>query len=138
MEQDPIRTDGRAMRRERRLGADAACALCGVTTPAALTLVNRSLLEEHHAAARAHDGALTVPVCRNCHAILTEGQLRAGVSFAPEASAPERLAAALRALGAFLCDLGARLIEWADRLAAFVAALDRACPAWRALPEARA
>lgn len=138
MERDPIKNDARAERRARRLGPDAACVMCGVATPEVLTLAERTLLERHHVAVRAHDGALTVPVCLNCHRVLTEGQLRAGVSFAPEGTVPERLAALLLALGVFLCQLGESVLLWAERTLEFVAGLDRDYPDWRGKEWARA
>ena len=82
MTPDPIRTDARRARRVRALAPDAACVLCCVTTLEALIAADRTLLEAHHACGRANDPALTVPVCRNCHAVLTEGQRAAGASLA--------------------------------------------------------
>lgn len=105
--------------------------MCGCTTPEALTLVDRTIIERHHVAGRAHDGALTVPVCRNCHRVLTEGQRRAGVDFAPQPTMPERLAAAFLSLGAFLCQLGEAVQAWARWVLGFLAGLDGYAPGWR-------
>lgn len=135
-EHDVAQNMAREERRARRLGADAACEFCGCTTPEALTLVDRTLLEVHHVAGRAHDG-LTVPVCRNCHAVLTEGQRVAGVDFAPQATTLERLAQVLRSLGAMLCLVGESLQAWADALVTFVAGLDADFPVWRGMEWAR-
>lgn len=134
MERNPIANDRRHARRTRRLPPDAACARCGTTTPEALTLVDRSLLEAHHVVTKAHDGTLTLPLCLNCHRILTEGQARAGVTFAPQSTIPERIAAILTALSAFFADLSASLALWAASLTAFVATLDAAPIEWRTLP----
>lgn len=124
MERDPIRTDSRIARRARRLGQNMACVLCGVTDPPALVRVNRPLLEAHHVAGRANDGALTVAVCRNCHAVLTEGQLAGGVDLRPRAdrATPEAVAAALDGLSAFFAALSLSLARWADLLRADLAA----------------
>lgn len=137
MERNPIKNDARAERRARRLGPDAACVLCGVSTPEALTLAKSTLLEWHHVAVRAHDDAFTVPVCLNCHRILTEGQLRAGVTFAPQVTLPERLAALLLAVGIFLSQLGEIVQLWAERAVEFVAGLDHDYPEWRGKAWAR-
>lgn len=138
MERNPAKNIARAARRERRLGPDAACVICGVRTPEALTLVKKSKLEAHHVAGRAHDDALTVPVCLNCHRVLTEGQNVAGVDFAPQGTLLERLVNALLAAGVFLSHLGESVQEWARRLLTFIAGLDRDYPDWRGKEWARA
>lgn len=138
MERNPIRNDARVAKRERRLGRDAACALCGVTAPEALTRANKTLIEWHHAAGRAHDAALTVPLCLNCHRIATEGQLRAGVSFEQQATLPERLLHWLRAIAVFLRDLAASVERFAEWVLSFIAGLDRDYPDWRGKEWARA
>lgn len=136
MEHDPIQNDARRARRERALGPNAACALCGVTSPESLIRVNRSLLEAHHVVTQAHDDALTLPVCRNCHALLTEAQLRHAVTFQQCPTIPERIAAILTALSAFFHTLGDTFAAWAASLTAFIGALDAHYPAWREMPGA--
>lgn len=138
MTPDPIRADARRARRARLLGPGAACARCGVSTPETLIAVDRSILEAHHPCGRANDGGLTVPVCRNCHAELTEGQRAAGTSFSPPPTVLHQIAAALASFFAFLADLAERGMAWAAALAALSAELDGAYPAWRSLPSARA
>ena len=135
---DPIRTDARRARRARRFGPGAACARCGLATPEALIAADRSILEAHHACGRANDGGLTVPVCRNCHAELTEGQRAAGATFAAPPTVLHQIAAALASFFAFLADLAERGAAWASALAALSTELDGAYPAWRSLPSARA
>lgn len=131
METNPIQNDARRARRTRKLGPDAACVLCGTTTPEALLCVNRSLLQEHHAIGRALDGALTIPVCRNCHAVLTEGQLRQGCTFQPQRTIPECIVAILAHLCALFHDLGDLFGMWVERVTAFVRGLDTDYPDWR-------
>lgn len=138
MERNPIGNDARKARRARRLGPDAACVKCGVKTPEALTVVERTMLEEHHVAGRANDDALTVTLCLNCHRIATEGQNVAGVDFGPRETVLERLAAVLLAVGVFLCQLGEWLQEWARRLLNQIAGLDGYAPGWREQGWARA
>lgn len=139
MEKDPIRNDARASRRARRLGKDAACVLCGERDRTALLKVDRSLLDEHHLAGRVNDERLTANVCRNCHSVLTEGQLRHGVDLADDAAKtmPESLVSALLGLGAFRSEEGRRLLAWAHCLEALIRALDEQYPGWRELPEAK-
>ncbi len=131
MEQDPIQNDARRARRQRRIGAPTVCMLCGLRELAALTVLPRRLIEQHHVVGRAHDPQLMVPVCRNCHAILTERYRHAGVSMRPPASALDRLVAALGALGVFFRELAAACVRWAAELSELVEALDAACPRWR-------
>jgi len=138
MEPDPIKTAARRAARERRLGADASCALCGYAAPDALIAAARTLLEDHHAVGRANDGALTVPLCRNCHAELTEECRARGASMAKPRTLLDKLVAILRALGAFFRTLGEKFLEWAEQVARFLAGLDRECPEWREMPEAAA
>lgn len=140
MERDPIQNDARALRRQRQLGADAACVLCGITTPAVLRRVHRSLLERHHVLGDAIAPDLTVPLCRNCHAVASAGQRARGADLdhRRERTLLEVLIAVLAELGAFLCAVGSSLSAWAECLRAFVGTLDRAMPQWRQLPEARA
>jgi hypothetical protein len=76
---DPIGDDLRKLHRSRRLGAHAACVICGEQNPPALRRVPRSLLERHHLAGRANDPGLTVVLCLNHHALLSEAQRDSGV-----------------------------------------------------------
>ena len=134
---DPIRADARRANRARRFGPGAACARCGLVTPETLISAQRSILEAHHACGRENDGA-TVPVCRNCHAILTEGQRAAGAPLAPPPTVLHQIAAALASFFAFLADLAERGMAWVEGLRALIGELDDAYPAWRDLPSARA
>jgi hypothetical protein len=137
MDPNPIRTDARRARRERTLGPGAACALCGYANPDGLLRVKCSLLEAHHVCARANDPELTVVLCRNCHAEVTEGQRAAGVSFGAPPTVLHQFVAALASLAVFLLDLGQRLAAWSEALAALVPKLDLALPEWRSWPEAQ-
>ncbi|MDQ3692161.1 MAG: HNH endonuclease [Chloroflexota bacterium] len=138
MTPDPIRTDVRRTHRARRFGPDAACVCCGLTTPETLIAADRSILEAHHVCGRANDGGLTVPVCRNCHAILTEGQRAGGATFTAPPTVLHQVAAALASFFAFLADMAERGMAWAGALLSLSAELDDAYPAWRSLPSARA
>lgn len=114
---NPIKNELRKQRRTEKLGENAACARCGITTPEALIMVGHSLLEAHHVVGKAHDCDLTVPLCRNCHAEVTEGARDAGASMRPAGSIWERVVMMLRALGSFFLCLGQHLIQWAGELA---------------------
>lgn len=113
---DPIGSAARQRTRARRLGPEDTCALCGEVNPAALTTAHRSLFERHHVVGQANDGELTVVVCRNCHAVLSEGQRTYGVPLREPTAFLERLYAVLRALGALFLELGPRLLTLADEL----------------------
>jgi hypothetical protein len=128
---DPITNVTRRGKREQILGDDPACILCGLANIDSLTLVQRSLLEAHHLVGRANDGELTAPLCRNCHAAVTEGYRDAGVPLNHPPTLLHKLAAILRGVGAMLTALGAKLSAWAESLIALIASLDAALPSWR-------
>jgi hypothetical protein len=118
MSGDPIGDDVRKLRRHRRLGSGAACLICGETNPDALRRTQRTLLERHHLAGRANDPELTVVVCLNHHAILSELQRDSGIDLRadPNRSPARRTAALLRGL-ADLFQLLASSLRWhADQL----------------------
>ncbi len=135
MEQDPIGNDARNARRERRLGADARCFLCGFAKPAAIFTAHRKVLEKHHVVGRANDPELTVILCLNCHAVMTEEYRAHGVSMRP-GDILERVIAILRACSAFLPAVGDTCFRLATELQRFLAALDAKYPGWRDMPEA--
>src|SRR5690242_14947177 len=128
---DPIATEARRAKRAERVGENAACILCGHANIDALTLVARSLLEAHHIVCRENDGELTAPLCRNCHAEVTEGYRDAGVPLNRPPTFLHRLAAILRALGALFIALGQKLAAWAEQLLRCIERLDAHSPGWR-------
>src|SRR5688500_19247853 len=123
MDRDPIKTAAREARRARTLGEGATCLRCGMTNLAALVEGAANLLEDHHVVGRRHDAGLTIPLCRNCHAILTEDNRCSGADMRQQPSLLERIVNVLRALGAFFNDLAQRFFSWAERLARFIAGL---------------
>lgn len=118
-ETDPLGKALRKGRRQRRLGENPACVFCGETSPEALRRVKRKILERHHVAGIANDPQLTVVLCRNCHAKLTEGQLDHGLALDhdQDRGTLERLEQVLRGLALFFSELSIRLVGWADELA---------------------
>ena len=117
----------RKARRERRLGPDAACMMCGENDLSTL-----ALLEEHHVLGANHDPNGTVCICKNCHAKETERQRLAGADLQEQPSFLARLIQMLRSLGAWLRSLGEVVVEWAERLKRLVAHLDMNYPGWDA------
>lgn len=94
MDADPSRTARREMRRLARLGSGPlVCFLCGYQDPVASIPVTEewlkargvpsTLFDDDHVVGRAHDPKFIMKICRNCHAVLTEDRLRAGVSMTP-------------------------------------------------------
>ncbi len=138
MTANPIATGGRRARREQRFGPNAACVRCGITTLETLVPLKRRFLEDHHVCGHANDESLTVPVCRNCHAILTEGQQAAGVTFTAPTTLLHQIAAALESFFAFLYELCERGMDWVAALSGLIEDLDSDYPEWRQLPNARA
>lgn len=70
---DPVANDRRAAARRRKLGAGAACALCGTSDPFAL------VLHEHHVSLAGNDPMAVCVLCLNCHAIVQERLRRIGI-----------------------------------------------------------
>jgi hypothetical protein len=133
MSGDPIGEDARRARRERRLGPEAACVICGETDPAVLLRVGRSLLDQHHLGGKVNDPELTVVVCRNHHAVLTEAGRVSGIELdrRAERSSLERLEAVLRGLADLFALLVQALRGWADELRDTICRLDEGWPGWR-------
>lgn len=123
---DPIATDARNAERLRNLGLGPhICLFCGIDDPLVLISkslrwlkyhVNRSVLEKHHVLSRNHDPNFVVLLCRNCHARVTEGYLRAGIELHTEPNSRKRTAHMLRAGAVFLRQLADRNCQWADDL----------------------
>jgi hypothetical protein len=116
MDRDPNRTAIRLARRLERLGPDPVCVLCGYLDPFALIPILRTLLEKHHVVMEAHDGELTAPVCRNCHAVATEKLLQERISPQFEPDNRIRIALVLTALAVFFEMLAPALRRWAEQL----------------------
>jgi hypothetical protein len=120
----PIRTAAREMRRLERLGdGPLVCVLCEYVDPVALIPVTEewlrakgvpsSLFEDDHVVGRAHDPKFIFPICRNCHAVLTEDRLRAGVSMRPAPDQNTRDVLRLEGLAVFHEKTAEALRRWA-------------------------
>ena len=136
-EENPIQNDARRARREQQLGPDAVCVLCGEADPTALISVKRILIEQHHVLNRAYESAITVPVCRNCHAKETEQLRAAGVPNQPAPTLLERFVAFLRALGLFFQSLADACVRYANLLLDFITGLDARFHTWRTMEAAK-
>ena len=134
MSYDPLGANGRKHRRRRKLGPDARCIACGIANPTLLIDAKRTLFEHHHPLGEEHEPSLTVPVCRNCHALLSAAQLDDGVPLVPQPTLLERLIAIFQAFVSFLAALANILLEWALRGSRVVAGLDADYPDWRTKP----
>jgi hypothetical protein len=95
----PLRTARRKAKRIAKLGSEQAiCLRCGCSEPMLLRPVTRGFLEEHHVVGVAHDSILTLALCFNCHALITEDLHRAGVSMKPEPNLQKFAVIVFRAL----------------------------------------
>ena len=124
----PMRAAAREMKRKARLNSDSPCCLfCGFSHWESLIPVKLQwlveergvpieLLERHHVVGAAHDLNFTVPLCRNCHGVVTEDLRRAGVSMRPAADSRTRTMNRLHALAAFFELCAPSLRDWADDL----------------------
>src|SRR4051812_39393139 len=91
----PMRAAAREMKRKEKLQSDNPhCLLCGFSHWESLIPVTLQwlveergipvdLLEQHHVVGAAHDPVLTVPLCRNCHGLVTEDLRRGEISMRP-------------------------------------------------------
>ena len=133
---DPIASETRRAKRERLLGENPACVLCGLTAIESLRAVERSVLEAHHIVGEANDDELTVPLCRNCHALISERERDAGVPRKRPATVLHKLLAVFRAFAVMFAALAQKCAAWAEALRGLIERLDAACPEWRAFEEA--
>lgn len=95
------------------------------------------MIEGHHVIGEKHDSSLKVPVCRNCHAKLTELNRRGGASMTKPANLLEHLLTVLRALGAFFQLLGEFLLKLAEKLYYFILSLTESYPGWDEMEAAK-
>jgi hypothetical protein len=103
IDENPIRT---ARRMSRRCEQDR-CLLCGRTSV---------LIELDHTAGQNHDSFLKGPLCRACHAAMTEFRLRADADMRRQPNSIKRVECALKATAVFLHMLADALRRWADSL----------------------
>jgi hypothetical protein len=103
IDQNPIRT---ARRKARRLD-QGRCILCGRTGV---------LIEMDHIAGQNHDPDLTGPLCRSCHALITEFRIRAGAEMTEQGKPAERVRAALKSAAVFMHEFAEAMRRWADWL----------------------
>jgi hypothetical protein len=91
----PLKAAGRKARRLGKLlvkpGERPVCLFCGCSEPMLLRPLtkdlfekHRSFFEEHHVFGWMLDSYTTLALCFNCHALVTEGLLQAGVSMTRE------------------------------------------------------
>lgn len=97
---DPVGAAVRKQRRREQLGESLACVLCDVSDPRALVPTDSRLIEQDHLFGRQRDPDTTVPLCRNHHAIVTEGRRDAGIPMQPGPNDLKELALKLQSLGA--------------------------------------
>lgn len=137
MSHNPMAAAGRRYRKTLKLGTDARCIGCGLSNPTQLIAKRRSLLEGHHVLGVQHAPDVVAPVCLNCHALFSAGQVDDGVPLQWQSTLPERIRAILLALASFLRVLVAFLCGQAERISGFVAGLDSTSTDWRGAPWAR-
>lgn len=95
-----------AARRSWRRKVQNLCLQCGRTAET----------EDHHLAGRRNDSGLTVPLCRACHAQITELLRRDGVDMRYTADSIERVERSLKGTSVFLALLADALWAWAELL----------------------
>jgi hypothetical protein len=129
IDNDPIGTAGRRRRRQKRFSVEnPVCLFCGEPNLECLSPVtlawlkaHQVLLEDHHVVGNKSDPDFVVPLCLNCHRLVTEGLAQAGISMNRESNPQKRVAVMLEALAVFLDMLAAAVRRWA-------ALLKQACP----------
>ena len=126
MDRDVLKTAARKLGRQNRLGnGPKVCFRCGYTDPLALIPVKkewielhkqvlpRSLFEKDHVVGRNHDPYFIFPICRNCHAEMTELRRQAGIRMDFEADEGEREILRLEALAFWHEETALSLRRWA-------------------------
>jgi hypothetical protein len=124
IDNDPIGTAGRRRRRQKRFSVEnSVCRLCPESHLECLTAVtldwleaHQFLIEEHHVAGKRNDPDFVVPLCLNCHRLVTEGLAQAGIGMHREPNPQKRVAVMLEALAVFLDMLAAAVRRWAALL----------------------
>ena len=125
-----MRTARRKALRKDRFGGNDFCLFCGYACLESLTQVSRQwleargiqkerldrLLEEHHVLGEAHDPALLVTLCLNCHREITEGLACEGVSMYPERNIHKLVALVLRGSAVLFEFLASSYRKWASLL----------------------
>ena len=124
-------TAARTSKRLRKFGPNPTCWRCGYQNPTGLVdpeaptspkVIN--IFEAHHAVGQHHDPELTIAVCRNCHAELTEALRAQGVPMRSQTSLAETLIAVLTALALFFRELADAFMRYVARLRTESLALD--------------
>lgn len=129
IDEDPIRTDGRRRRKQKRLSSShPVCVLCSCSDIEALTAVTPEwlkergviippgLLEMHHVVGEKHDSDFVVALCLNCHRRVTEALDQGQITMQPKRDSRELVALMLDALAIFLDMLVAAIRRWAEVL----------------------
>lgn len=117
------KTSARRARRKRELGENPVCPRCFYADPAGLIAAKRSsgkglssLLEDHHVVGQHNDLGLVLPLCRNCHAEVTELYRAHGIDMTEQPSFVELLIAALTMLAVFFRELADMFLRWVERI----------------------
>jgi hypothetical protein len=122
-----VKTVIRRVRRDTRLGdGPKVCFRCGYADPISLIAINanwlrsqglslpHTLQEDDHVVGRRHDIEFKVPICRNCHAEVTELRRVAGISMNFQPDQELREAQRLEALALFHTVTASALQRWAS------------------------
>ncbi len=115
--------------KRQKLGAHDRCFNCPhqdieALIPVPISKLPTWFVEKHHLARRAASD-FTIPLCRNCHALLTDWQEDWDPPLRNPRTPVERLAALLKSIADWLRALAAKMVELAGLLEAWVAWLLR-------------
>ncbi|HZR66863.1 MAG TPA: hypothetical protein VFA85_17110 [Terriglobales bacterium] len=126
IERDPIGNDARDAEHLLELGPTPhICLFCGLSDPEwliaktanwLLARVPRTVLEQHHVVLEAHDPDFKVLLCILCHFKVSQGYLKAGITFTCEPDPRKRVALMLRNLALFREFEADALRKWAREL----------------------
>lgn len=123
----PLKTAKREAKRLAKLlaklGGHPICLLCGCYEPMLLRPItqqffekHRRFFEEHHVFGRMLDSITTLALCFNCHALITEGLLQAGITMKREPNPNKFAQIVFRAFAVHLCMLGEACWRFANWL----------------------
>jgi hypothetical protein len=136
METNPAQNDARKARHKRKLRGATTCARCGEKDLAVLVDPEKCsgpLHEVHHVAGRENSKELTVTLCRNCHAKLTEGLRDAGVDMTKPETLLHQVVNILKALAKLFQNIGKILWDLAVAIAKRLQEVRHLDPVWTEL-----
>ena len=113
-------------RRRRKVDRNAACAVCGETSPEGLRLI-----EWHHTDREGNDQTLIIPVCLTHHRILSMRSPSGTAPLSTSRPVPDKVLSILKERAVFFAALAEADTRRAAEFEHFLKWLDEQYPGWR-------